>query len=119
MPSGQSAPQLGSRRRRRTDWLPYALIAPIALLLIAITVYPTVYAFCLAMTDASLLRLASAQFIGLGNFVRLADDPVFLDGLWRTLRWDVAVVLLELLIALPIALFLNQTFRGRGIVRPP
>ena len=69
------------------------------------------------MTDASLLRLARAQFIGLGNLVRMADDTVFLDGLWRTLRWDVAVVLLELAIALPIALFLNQSFRGRGIVR--
>ena len=106
-----------SRRRRRIDWLPYALIAPIALLLIAITVYPTVYAVYLAMTDASLLRLARAQFIGLGNLVRMADDTVFLDGLWRTLRWDAAVVLLELAIALPIALFLNQTFKGRGIVR--
>ena len=109
--------RLETRRRRRIDWLPYALIAPIALLLIAITVYPTVYAVYLAMTDASLLRLARAQFIGLGNLVRMADDTVFLDGLWRTLRWDVAVVSLELAIALPIALFLNQTFRCRGIVR--
>ena len=106
-----------ARRRRRFDWLPYLLIAPIALLLLAITVYPTLYAFYLAMTDASLLRLARAQFIGLGNFIRMADDTVFLDGLWRTLRWDVAVVSLELAIALPIALFLNQSFRGRGIVR--
>ena len=69
------------------------------------------------MTDASLLRLARAQFIGIGNFVRLAGDPVFLDSLWRTLRWDVAVVGIELAIALPIALFLNHTFRGRGFVR--
>jgi multiple sugar transport system permease protein len=37
--------------------------------------------------------------------------------LWRTLRWDAAVVFLELAIALPIALFLNQSFKGRGIVR--
>jgi hypothetical protein len=33
--------RLETRRRRRIDWLPYALIAPIALLLLAITVYPT------------------------------------------------------------------------------
>jgi multiple sugar transport system permease protein len=33
------------------------------------------------------------------------------------LRWDVAVVGSELLIALPIALFLNLAFRGRGFVR--
>jgi len=105
------------RRWRRANLLPYALIAPIALLLLAISVYPSLYAIWLATTDASLLRLARAQFIGVGNFVRLAGDPIFLDSLWRTLRWDVAVVGSELLIALPIALFLNLAFRGRGFVR--
>ncbi len=108
---------LPRRRRRRFDALPYALIAPIALLLLAISVYPALYAVWLALTDASLLRLARAQFIGIGNFVRMAGDSIFLEGLWRTLRWDLAVVLSELAIALPIALLLNQTFRGRGVVR--
>lgn len=108
---------LGRRRRKRFDYLPYLLISPIGLLLLAITVYPTIEAVYLSMTDASLLRLAKAQFIGMRNFVRMAGDPIFLDGLWRTLRWDVAVVGLELLIALPIALFLNMAFRYRGFVR--
>ena len=105
------------RRRRRIDFLPYALIAPIGLLLLAITVYPALEAIYLAMTNASLLRMARAKFIGFSNFIRMAGDPVFLDGLWRTLRWDMAVVSLELAIALPIALFLNLNFRGRGFVR--
>ncbi|MCC6469412.1 MAG: sugar ABC transporter permease [Alphaproteobacteria bacterium] len=104
-------------RKRRIDLLPYAMIAPIAALLLAISVYPALYAFWLAMTNASLLRLARAQFIGAGNLVRMIDDPVFLEGLWRTLRWDLAVVGSELAIALPIALLLNVAFRGRGIVR--
>ena len=106
-----------TKRRRRVDLLPYALIAPIGLLLLAISLYPALDAIWLAMTDASLLRLSRAQFIGLKNFVRLASDPIFLQGLWRTLRWDIAVVGLELAIALPIALFLNLRFRGRGLVR--
>jgi len=104
-------------RKRRIDLLPYLLIAPIALLLLAISVYPALYAIWLAGTDASLLRLARAQFIGLGNFTRLLGDGVFLEGLWRTLRWDMAVVLTELAIALPIALLLNAGFRGRGFLR--
>lgn len=112
-----TAGRAATRRRRRRDLLPYALIAPIGLLLLAITVYPTIEAVRLAMTDATLLRLAKAKFTGLQNFVRMMDDQTFLDGLWRTLRWDAAVVSLELAIGLPIALFLNQTFRGRGLVR--
>jgi len=104
-------------RKHRIDLLPYLLVAPIGLLLLAISVYPALYAIWLAGTDASLLRLARAQFIGLGNFQRMIQDSVFLEGLWRTLRWDLAVVLSELAIALPIALLLNAAFRGRGFVR--
>jgi multiple sugar transport system permease protein len=104
-------------RKRRVDPLPYLLISPIALLLLAISVYPALDAIWLAMTDASLLRLARARFIGVGNFVRMVSDDVFIDGLWRTLRWDLAVVLSEVAIALPIALLLNASFRGRGFVR--
>ncbi len=118
---GQSQPKTapGALResRRRFDPFPYLLIAPIFLLLIAISFYPLLYAVYLAMTDASMLRLARAQFIGLANFVRLINDEIFLAGLWKTLRWDMAVVLLELAIALPIALFLDLKFKGRGFVR--
>jgi multiple sugar transport system permease protein len=103
--------------RRPGRLLPYALIAPIALLLLAISVYPSLYAIGLSMTDASLLRLARAQFIGIGNFIRLVNDEIFVDSLWRTLRWDAAVVFTELALALPIALLLNVQFRGRGFVR--
>jgi multiple sugar transport system permease protein len=106
-----------ARRRPRVELLPYLLILPIALLLLAVSFYPSLSAIWLAMTDASLLRLGQAEFVGLRNFVRMAADPIFLDGIWRTLRWDLAVVLSELAIALPIAMFLNQSFRGRGVVR--
>jgi multiple sugar transport system permease protein len=103
--------------KRPLNLLPYALIAPIFLLLLAISAYPTSYALWLAMTDASLLRLARARFIGLDNIWRMFGDTTFIDSLWRTLRWDLAVVLIQLAIALPTALLLNLSFRGRGVVR--
>jgi len=102
---------------RRFDPLPYLLVAPILLLLLAVSFYPSLYAVWLAMTNASLLRLAQAQFVGLHNLARMAGDAIFLQGLWRTLRWDVVVVLTELALALPIALFLDLPFRGRGFLR--
>jgi multiple sugar transport system permease protein len=105
------------KRRRRFDLLPYGFVTPIVALLICVSFYPAFYAVYLAMTDASLLKLARAEFVGLRNVVRMAQDPIYLAGLWKTLRWDIAVVFLELSIALPIALFLNLNFRGRGAVR--
>ena len=104
-------------RRFRNRSLPYAFIAPIGVLLLAVSVYPVLYAVWIGLSDATLLQLARARFIGLGNLLRMAQDDVFRQGLWRTVRWDAAVVLSELAIALPIALFLNLKFRGRGVVR--
>lgn len=113
--------RLGLLRRAggqpRVDLLPYLFIAPILLLLAAISFYPAAYAIWLAMTDATLLKLARAEFVGVRNFVRLLDDPIFLNGLWRTARWDLTVVLSEIGIAIPLALFLNLDFRGRAVVR--
>ena len=105
------------KKSGKNSLLPYLLIAPIGILLLAITVYPALEAVRLAMTDASLLKLAKAKFIGLQNFQRMLDDPTFIDGLWRTLRWDMAVISIEMLIGIPLALFLNKNFYGRGFVR--
>lgn len=104
-------------RVARFDFTPYVFIAPICLLLLAISVYPALYAIWLATTDATLLRLARAQFVGIANFLRLIGDPIFLAGIWKTVRWDAVVVISELALALPMALFLDLTFRGRGLVR--
>lgn len=105
------------KKSGKNSLLPYLLIAPIGILLLAITVYPALEAVRLAMTDASLLKLAKAKFIGLQNFQRMLDDPTFIDGLWRTLRWDMVVISIEMLIGIPLALFLNKNFYGRGFVR--
>lgn len=105
------------RKRKRFDALPYMLLAPISLLLLLVIVYPLFEAVRLAMTDASLLNLARAKFIGARNFVRLFSDATFVDGIWRTVRWVGAVVLIEISLALPIALFLHRDFFGRAFVR--
>lgn len=105
------------RRRRHFDALPYLLLAPIGLLLVGVIVYPLFEAVRLAMTDASLLNPARARFTGLQNFIRLWSDPTFLNGTWRTLRWVAAVVIAEIVLAVPIALFLHREFVGRSFLR--
>lgn len=109
--------EIAARTRRRPNRLPYMFIGPLILLLLTISFYPAVYAVWLSLTNATLLRLAQARFIGIGNIVRLIGDDVFVNGLWRTVRWDLTVVLSELMIALPMALFLNQRFPGRAFIR--
>lgn len=105
------------RKRKGFDPLPYLLLAPITLLLLLVIVYPLFEAVRLAMTNASLLNPARAHFIGLQNFIKLFSDETFLEGAWRTVRWVLAVVVSEIALAVPIALFLHRDFFGRSFVR--
>ncbi|PTM40619.1 sugar ABC transporter permease [Bosea sp. 124] len=106
-----------TRRRKRFDLFPYILLLPIILLLGAVIVYPLIQAVSLSLTNASLLNVSRARFVGLQNFYNLFNDRIFLEGAWRTVRWVGAVVIGEVLIALPMALLLNRRFVGRTFVR--
>jgi multiple sugar transport system permease protein len=96
---------------------PYLFVAPAVLLIAAVVFVPALYAIGLSFTDATLLRLGDAQLVGLRNYARAFDDETYLIALPQTVRWILAVGLLQLALALPIALFLNRGFRGRSVVR--
>ena len=105
-------------RRKRIDFFPYLLVAPAVLLMAVMTIYPAVTAFRLSLMDIDLLSFNNgAKFIGLGNYTKAFQDPIFIGSLWRTVRWVVVVAGSQMAIALPVALFLNLSFRGRGFVR--
>lgn len=104
-------------RRRRFDLLPYVLVAPAVLLVAVVTVYPALDAVGISATDANLLHLAATKPIGLENYTKAWSDSIFTEALWHTLRWVVVNASGQMLLALPVALFLNTTFRGRGLVR--
>ena len=57
-----AAARPAARRRARLDPAPYAFVAPILLLLLAITFYPALYAVWLAMTDACTYAVLRGRF---------------------------------------------------------
>jgi raffinose/stachyose/melibiose transport system permease protein len=60
---------------------------------------------------------APTNFVGLGNFIRLLDDAVFLGDLKRGVTLVVLSVVVQLPVALGLALLLNQRLRYRGLYR--
>ncbi|MEZ4863918.1 MAG: sugar ABC transporter permease [Caldilineaceae bacterium] len=119
--STDSAQVLGKPKRQprmRIDLFPYLLVAPAILLVAMMTLYPAIFAIRLSLMDINLLSFTrGAEFIGLQNYTAAFQDAIFLDGLWRTVRWVVFVAGSQMLVALPIALFLNTPFIGRAFVR--
>ncbi len=101
----------GSRfSRLRDSGLPYFLIAPTVAVLLALSIYPLLYAIRVAFQNES----SSWTF---ANFTRLASDSFFLSALWHTLIYATVALTFEFLLGLGLALLLDRPLRGRGVFR--
>jgi ABC-type sugar transport system permease subunit len=56
-------------------------------------------------------------FVGLANYIAALSDPRFWGAMWHTGLFTAASVALEIGLGLILALALNRTYRGRGLVR--
>ena len=106
----------GRRPQGRQRWVPWLLLSPWILGMLAITFGPMIASLLLSFTDYNLL--GRLRWVGLDNYVRMfTEDRRFLDASWVTLRYVVISVPLQLGFALLIAVLLNQGLRGLALYR--
>lgn len=96
--------------------VPWLLIGPSLALALVVIVYPFLEILDLSLHDVSPFGVVRG-FVGLANYVRMLDDPVFLGATLRTLEWTVLVVGGTVILSLPVAMVLGQDFHGRGLAR--
>ena len=98
--------------------LGYLLVAPVVVLLLAVTAYPLVYNLWNSFHQVNLSEAGSAQpFVGVDNYSRMFGSSVWVSALERTVAFTAVSVLLETIVALGLALMLNHSFKGRGFLR--
>lgn len=103
--------QLGNRSRRLER---ISLVAPAAVLLFLITIFPLLYSLVVSLTLYDLRQDNLWQFVGLEHFrTALFSDSRFWGGLWTTLRIGVAAVAIEFVLGFGIALLLYYPIIGR------
>jgi multiple sugar transport system permease protein len=113
-----TAPALGRRSRRLWNQEAvegYICIAPWLIGFIAFVAGPMIAALVISFTHWSLL--SPPEWIGLENYERLAADPMFRISLWNTMFISFIAVPLQLVLALLIAMALNQKLAGLTIYR--
>ncbi len=101
-------------REQRTGWM---LLLPALILLALVFAYPILRAFWLSLFNQNLGTQLKPVFSGLDNYGRMLGDGRFWQSMWNTTVFTAGSVLLELILGMGVALVLNQSFRGRGIVR--
>ena len=94
------------------SWL---MLAPGVLFLLAFVAYPFFYGIYLSMQNRPVAQ--AGVFVGLANFMSLLHEGVFWQVTRNTFLYTVVTTVLKLLGGLAMALVMNQSFRGRNLVR--
>lgn len=85
-----------------------AFIAPAVLLLLSFMIIPFILTIYYSFTDYYMLMPESKQFVGLGNYIHLFNDPTFFKAAYNTFFFTVCVVPIQLGFAFLIALLINN-----------
>ena len=103
--------EFGNPERRAA----YYMVLPALLIILVVAFYPVGYSIYLSFFGATINNVG--PFVGFQNYTRMFANPEFIEGLTNTAVFTVVSVTLEFVIGLAIALAINRTFRGRGLVR--
>jgi len=101
-------------RSRKSGWL---LVVPTLLVIVFVLVYPVLQAVVLSFSADTQGRTENLTFVGFDNYRRLLATPRFKASVRNTLFFTGGTVPIELVIGIGLAVMLNKTFRGRGVVR--
>ncbi|MFY9609415.1 MAG: sugar ABC transporter permease [Blastocatellia bacterium] len=93
--------------------LPYLLIAPTVMVLLALSIYPLLYSIKVGFQTGT----GEAAQWSLGNLTRLAADGFFLSALGHTVIYAVVALTFEFLLGLGLAVLLDRSVRGRSMFR--
>jgi len=103
------------RRQRRANAEGYLFIGPWLVGMLAFTLGPVIACFALGFFRWDLFT--SPHYIGAANFRKLSHDPLFYQSTANTLGYSAAAVPLGLLVALGLALLVNQRVKGITLFR--
>jgi multiple sugar transport system permease protein len=95
----------------------YLLNAPAMIVIGLLVAYPIGYSFWLSLHRYNLKLPALERFVWFQNYAALVSDPAFLSSLRVTVAFVVVVLVLTVVLGTALALVLNETFLGRGVLR--
>jgi multiple sugar transport system permease protein len=109
--------QLRSEGKKAERRLGLWLIAPAALVMIAVTAYPVGYAVWLSLQRYDLRFPDEREFVGLANYVAVLTDAFWWQAFFVTAGLTIVSVAIEFVLGLVIALIMHRTIVGKGVVR--
>jgi multiple sugar transport system permease protein len=100
---------------QKIDWSAYLFVLPFFLPFLIVTLGATLFGIYVSFTDWGII--GAPHWIGVKNYLRAYADPWVWKTWSNTLRYGLVVVPATTLVALAMALFVNQRWRGYTFAR--
>ena len=115
------APAVGGRprvRRQMPDYVPWLLISPSIILLLALIAFPLLFALKNSFYFWNLqMGPQPLGFVGFDNYRMALSGGFFLGALWNTVLMTLVGTAIEFTLGLAIALLLARRLRGMNVAR--
>lgn len=93
------------------------LLLPAVLVLLLLTIFPTIYSLWMSMQQYNLSRPDLASFVGSRNYVQLLQDDIFWKSVRVTLIFSLAALALQFVIGFLVANMFDRERRGMNVLR--
>lgn len=129
MPLNLAAPHWGGikMKKKKTNvlelkknWPGYVLLAPAVIAVSALSVYPLFRGILLSFLNYNVVRSGDSNFntwTGLNNYIKIFQDTIFIQAVGNTVKWTLVNLIVQVIIAMLLALALNKKLKGRSVFR--
>jgi len=102
---------------RAESWRRRGPLLPALVFLVVVTQVPFLFTLYYSTQSWNLVRPGSRKFNGLGNYLDVVTDSQFRSVALNTVILIVGTVIVSVVLGLLLALLLDRSFPGRGVVR--
>src|SRR5947209_13021670 len=106
-----------SERAKGERRLAAMLVAPAAIVMLAVVAYPVIDAVILSLQRSDLRFPNATKFIGLANYGHVLSAPVWWQDVFHTAIITVITVSIQLVLGMLLALAMHRAVFARGAVR--
>ena len=110
--AAQAEPAAGRQWRPPSYW---PFVVPALIVVLAVIIFPWLFTIWMSFNE---WKVGSpTTFVGLANYLRLPNDPRFIEAVEHTLVYTALSVLLPLIFGTFAAVIFHAKFPGRGLLR--
>ncbi len=91
----------------------YLMIAPMTLILAAISIYPFIFAVRLSLTNARTININAPKWVGLTNFIHILGSSRFWESTVLTIVYVASALVLEVVLGLLLAILVDKVVKAQ------